>query len=75
MYTPYTFLTRSNRKGRTCEALHYVCTHGLIMSECEDHYDPVGVERCMVEWWNNSFAQMQDRITVRDAILRGDNVS
>jgi hypothetical protein len=41
------------------------------MSECPSEPDGAVVEAAMLEWWNNSFVQMQDRITVRDRMLQG----
>jgi hypothetical protein len=76
MYGPNTFITTENRNGRPHRADHYICQHGNIMSECT--LPPGGrgcgnatVELAMVTWWNNSFVQMQDRITVRDRMLQG----
>lgn len=70
--TPNTFVYRMNRNGRECEALSYICSHGLPAGECTAHFDGLSLERHMVEWWNNSFTQMQDRIVCRDRILHND---
>ena len=77
MHSPNTFITTENRNGRPWRADHYICQHGNIMSECTLPPGNRGcgsavVEAAMVTWWNNSFAQMQDRITVRDRMLRGE---
>lgn len=67
-----TFITEANRHGRPYRATGYVCEHEQDMAECpygDDDHRAVGA--IMVAWWNNSFIQMQDRLTVRDNILRG----
>jgi len=71
--TPRTFVHTYNRNGRAYLATGYVCQHGVLMRDCPAEEFGPEVEERMVEWWNNSFTQMQDRITVRDNLLRGNN--
>ena len=66
-----TFIYSYNRNGRANEAIDYICSHNTPASECNDICSEVG--RRMCEWWNNSFTQMQDRIVVRDRLLRENN--
>lgn len=69
--TPHTFITDENRNGRPWRATGYVCRHGVQMRFCPEEPDGAVVEEAMVAWWNESFTQMQDRLTVRDNILHG----
>lgn len=69
---PNTFIYVENRNGRPHLATGYVCQHRQNMIECtvgDDIHRIVGQR--MVDWWNNSFTQMQDRIVVRDSMMRG----
>lgn len=64
-----TFITVENRNGRPWQAVGYVCRHEVSMAECRDCPDGPGVAQAMIDWWNNSFTQMQDRIVVRDRMI------
>jgi hypothetical protein len=70
--TPHTFTYDYNRHGEPWRANGYICEHGNDMATCTegDQIHRLVGER-MVEWLNNTFIQMRDRVIVRDRILGG----
>lgn len=52
------------------DAIAYICEHGRHMHECEmgDSIHQETGER-MVDWYNNTFVQMQQRLVTRNRLM------